>query len=393
MKPPKPLRAYTVPEVEEWTQRLSDVVGKKGQRLRGLAEEEQGFIINELVLTKASFAYWAERYCYINVEGVGVERLYPLWDSQKLLLEEIASQELRNFEGEKEDGILVNCLKARQLGASTFGGGLVGHRASTQNNLQGLIASDVPGPSGAGYLFGMFERVIDHLPWFLSPDVTDRVKDTEIAFDGGTHVWVGAGKSMKGTEGRRGQLGRGKTLSLLQLSELSTWDDPGQIDDALMPTVPRHPRTLAYFESTAKGRNNWWHRQWKKSVEGVGRFLPIFIPWYAEPTKYRMKAPEGWEPAQTTVAHAEKARLEGPRWCHRPVELTREQLYWYEKTRAEFEADDNLTLFLEEYAANPEEAFQYSGKSIFSSVIQQRIQDQMKPLRMVMEVAPMREIV
>lgn len=396
--PPRPLRAYSVEECAALTSQLEDaVLPRKKEKspvemARPLTPDEHAFIANELILTKVDFRYWAERYCVISLEGAGVGKLFPLWTSQELLLAELARLELENFEGSREDGILIDILKARQLGASTFAQGLAAHRATTQGNLFGLIASDVPGPEGSGYLFNMLERVVENLPWWLAPAVEDHVKDTEISFDSKTHVWVGAGKSMKGSEGRRGQLGRGKTITLLHLSELSTWDDPQQIDGSLLPTVPLSSRVLALFESTGKGRNNWWHKHWDKSCRGLGRFTPVFIPWYAEEGKYRRVAPEGWVPSPSTLAHARRAEEHGPRWMHKSVSLTKEQLYWYETTRATYEADDDLTTFLEEYSAEPEEAFQFSGRSIFPATVIQKIQDQAKPLLAALEISPLREI-
>lgn len=389
-RPSQPLRDYTVSEVESWTERLSDAVDRKGRRTRPLSIEEQRFIVNELILTKASYSYWAERHCYINYLGAGVERLYPLWDSQRLILDEVAKLEKACFDGEREDGIFIGCLKARQLGCSTWAQSALGHRLTTQSNIHALMASDIPGPEGSGYFFGMLELIVERLPWFLRPRVVEHTKNEEMVFDTGSRVLVGAGKSMKGVSEKRGQLGRGLTLSLLHLSELSTWEAPGQIDDALMPTVHVSPRALAIFESTGKGRNNWWHRHWNKTVGGLTRFVPVFIPWYAEPSKYRKRPPVDWSPSATTQAHARRCEETGERWIHKPVRLTRDQLYWYETTRAEFEADDNLSAFLEEYAADPEEAFQYSGHSIFSVTLQQRVKDQARPVAGVLEILPTR---
>lgn len=342
-----------------------------------------------MLLGKVDWAYWAERYAQINVEGQGMARPYPLFDSQKLILNELALLELQIHEGTREDGILVNLLKARQLGASTEWEMLQAHRMATQNNIFGLVASDEPGTSA--YLFDMFERIIENLPWYMRPGVKEHVKNTEMLFDGGSHIWMGSGKSTRGTEGMRGQLGRGKTLSVVHLSELSTWEATDQIDGALLPTMPPSARTLAGFESTAKGRNNWWHKHWKLSKAG-GRFHCIFIPWFAEPKKYRKTPPDGWEPAGITLAHAARCEAAGPRWLHRPVKLSKDQLFWYQETRKYYEERERLSLFLEEYAADDDEAFQFSGQGVFPSAIMQRHEEIARGLAGAYEIGPMREI-
>lgn len=392
------LREHTAAEVTEWCARLqSAFVEGRGsglkrarKQVRPWTAEEVAFVRNELVLSKVSYPYWASRYCRINRDGQSLGPLYPLLESQSFLLSRMAEVELQAFTGERQDGVLVYVLKsARQVGVSTFAESLICHRSVLQNHLQGLIASHVEGEEGSGYLFGIYERMVQHLPLWMRPTVLSHQKDQDIEFEGGTHVWVGSGRSMTGTVGQRGQLGRGKTLPLQHLSELSTWEYPAQIDSALLPATPRTWRTFAVYESTAKGRNNWWHNKWKLARRGVGRFVPIFIPWYVESGKYSLRPPADWSPKPSTLAHARKCEETSHSWCGRTVRLTRGQLYWYEVTRETYEAEDDLSTFLEEFgSADDEECFQFVGTSIFPAAVLQRIEDNMRPLMAVAEVGP-----
>jgi hypothetical protein len=171
--------------------------------------------------------------------------------------------------------------------------------------------------------------------------------------------------------GVKGNLGRSKTFTVFHLSEVPSWERPEQIDDGLLPAVPRSRLTLGFKEATAKGRHNWHHEDWLEAVRGQGhgavggRFIAIFLPWYAL-ARYWLPAPPAWSPDDATLAHATKASLEGPRWLGHPVSLSRDQLYWYEQTRADYLRKGELAKFLEEYAADPEECFQHAGKSIFT---------------------------
>lgn len=379
------LREYSVSEVDEWLARLATQYDEKGRQLRELSLEEQRFVLNELLMSKASFAYWAERYSYISLSGAGLGRMYPLWESQRLILAEIARVELAMYEGEWAGGILIALLKSRQLGGSTLAQSLIAHRATTQDNVFGLIAAD--DPTQSAYLFDMFERIVEHLPVFLHPTITEHVKNTEMKFDGGSNIWTGSGKSTRGVKGERGQIGRGKTLAVLHLSELSTWENTDQIEAALLPAMPEHIRSLGIFESSGRGRNNWWHRTWEDAITQVSRFTPVFIPWFAERTKYTRPAPSGWTPAETTLLHAKLCEASAPRWTHRSASLTRDQLYWYETTRAEHERKGKLGIFLENYSSNPDEAFQFSGKSIFPIEVLNRVQENQRPVLAVLEVA------
>lgn len=372
--------------------RLESCVGEKGEEVRKPTVEETAFIQNELYMTKLDFAYWAERYAIISNAGIGVRPMYPLKESQVLIVGEMGRIEEEIIFSGREDGILIDLLKARQLGGSTLAQACLSHRTTTQDNINGLTASDVPDSSG--YLFTMYERFLDNLPWWLRPKTTSRSTTfpQEISFDGGSIVWTGAGKSVRGVQGKRGQLGRGKTIGVCHLSELSTWEDTDQIDSSLMPTMHPNARLLAFFESTAKGRNNYWHKEWQAAMKGKNRFTPVFIPWYAEKTQYRKNPPVGWTAKETTVEHAKHCERTGERWIHRKVELTRDQLYWYEFTRDSFEEKDRLADFFEEYAADPESAFQFSGRSIFSTGVLERIQNQLRSPVAVLDVGPMREI-
>lgn len=349
-------------------ERLAGVVDGEGVPQRRLTPQEDRFIANERLLTKVDFRYWAERYAWVNSEGVGLQRLSPLWESQTVILDKIAALQQARAVGHP-DGLLFNILKARQLGASSFCAALGTHRVTTHTHVRSLLASDVPDNSGSEGLFGMYERFLSFLPWYLKPKEQFHTKNQHVIFENGSALLVESGKSMKGglqdEGGQKGNLGRSKTFSVVHLTELSTWERPEQIDDGLMPAVPRTPRTLGMKESTAKGRHNWHHEDWLLGAQGKGRFLNIFIPWYAEATKYWLPPPAGWVPDPLTLAHAQKAEREGPKWLGRPVSLSREQLYWYEETRGAYVAKGKLAKFLEEYAADPEECFQHSGRSIF----------------------------
>ncbi len=148
------------------------------------------------------------------------------------------------------------------------------------------------------------------------------------------------------------------------------------------------------FEATAEHAGDWWHLHWLASKEGVGRFTNIFVPVYAEPTKYSLPAPVDWIPQSSTLAWATKCERTSTQWYPSAVTLTRDQLYWYETTRAFYEKKNDLGTFLKEYCADDLECFQYSGKSIFSFSQLDQIDQagSRRPLLDVWRVEPAREI-
>lgn len=383
------LRPYSVSDCAAMQRHLEGLVDERGKQTRPLKPDEEQFVHHEWLRCKVDYRYWAERYAVINIEGAGLARMYPLWESQTLILDRLAAAEYARFTNRDPDGVLANILKARQLGASTLAESIVAHRTTTHGEINALIASDEPESSAK--MFRIYRRLLGNLPWFMRPTVTDDVKNAEIAFQTGSRVEVGAGKSTRGVEGERGQLGRSGTYSTLHLSEVSTWENADQIDGALLPAVPYSWRVIMLLESTAKGRLNWWHRQWLTTKKRTTRFINIFIPWYAELGKYWKPAPGTWVPKPQTIAHANRCAATSYQFLQHHVKLTREQMYWYETTRATYEEKDDLATFLEEFCADDEECFQYAGRSIFPLAVRERIRHEAKPLLGVIAIEPRRE--
>jgi hypothetical protein len=387
--PPTPIPAE---ECQRMTRQLAPVLSPKGGHTRALTRDEQYFIYNERMLAKIDYQYFGERYSYIIHPAEGLRALFPLFESQRLILAAIGRKEEERAAIAHPDGILCNILKGRQLGASTLCQSILAHRVLFQTYTKGLIASDVPENSGSTGLFGMLELTVEHAPWWLKPAERFHTKNQHIVFANHASVVVESGKSMKGAlqdeGGSKGQIGRSKTYSVAHLSECSTWENPGQIDDALMPAIPETPRTFMAKESTAKGRHNWWHKEWLASARGVGRSFNIFVPWYAERSKYWAPFPTGWVVPESVLQYAARVTAAAPQWMGQQYSLSKEQLYWYHLRRQAAEEKGTLFKFLEEFPAEPEEAFQYSGRSIFTAAQIDYLRQRAKAARWVYRVLP-----
>lgn len=396
---PQGLCEFAPGEVLIYRDRMKDLFDKHGEQTRPLARDEQVFILNEQLLGKIDYRYWAERYSTANLAGQVLGPLFPLWESQELIIEGLGEVEEEHFKAGHPDGVIADILKARQLGASTLIESMVAHRTTTHSHVIALLASDVP--DNSNYLYDMYERVVDNLPWYMRPSITERVKNDEMVFGTGSRLMMGASKSTRGadkmgaSDGKKGQLGRGKTVSLVHQTELATWTNPGQIDTALAPGIPVTPMTFWVKESTAQGRGkgNWWYMDWLLAKAGRSRTKAIFIPWYAERTKYWLPFPSGWTPNTETLAHARRIEETSPRWMRgRVYRPSREQLYWYERERGERQAKDKLEEFLQEYPADDEEAFQMSGSSVFKVLLRERVKAQARPLNGLVEIRTNREL-
>jgi hypothetical protein len=355
---------------------------------------QERWIIGELTLSKVDFRYWMARYARVKTKEATLEPI-KLWESQEIILNKLGEVEKDAVSGVRGDGVNIAVLKARQLGASTLTEALIGHRGFFYGNLMAIIAGDTPDQSA--YLFDMIERIYEHLPWWMKPELTYHVKDSQMYF-GKTDslISVYAAKSIRGgndLELGKGTLGRGKTPHLAHLSELSTWSNPEQLDDSFFPAFPRTPSTLGILESTARGRGNWWHDTWVLAKRGLGRVVPVFIPWYAETATYRRPAPLDWAPSADALMHASKAMQVSAYWCGKTIILDRDQLYWWETTKAEYKEKKKLNIFLAEYAADDMECFQNTTVSVFPTEMMHDMRLKAKELSGLLEVQHRTEMV
>lgn len=375
---------------------LKDAVDKKGLPLRPLTPDESTFVLHEQLMCKIDYRYWSERWAIVAKKTQETSPLHPRWRSQEIFLAKLAKLEEDRAAYDHPDGVLVNVLKGRQLGLSTESEAILAHRITSQTSVRGLVAGDVPEQSE--YLFGMAELIVDHLPWWLKPQTRAHQTGKFLAFATGTSLRVAAGKSQRGglqdRGGAKGNLGRGKTFGIGHISEVSTWERPEQLRDGLEPGIPEHPRTFFVRESTAKGRNDFWHNEWRLADQGKGRWTNIFIPWYSEPTQYRLPPPDGWEPNEHAKAHAEAVERTSAQFMlgGETVRLNADQLHWWERKRTVAEDTGELAKFYEEYPATPEESFQNSGRSIFTPKVLELLKRQERIPIAVLHVEPMKTI-
>lgn len=359
------------------------VPGENGRLPRGLTPEEQVFILQEVTRCSADARYWLETYACVKTKGQELKRLVLL-ESQRVAFEAMARIELDCHEGRRYDGLLFVVLKARQLGMSTLIEALLLLKTLFTPYTTALVASDEE-PNSA-HLFDMAERVFDNLPWWMRPKKTFHVKNREMVFGQiDSEMICRWGKSMGGGKSTgdslgRGQIGRSWTIPLFHISELATWENPDQLDEALFASVPVLPSSFGFLESTGRGRHNWWHQRWQASVKGSGRFSPIFIPWFAETMTYRRPAPIGWQPADLTKAHAQLAESISTKWCGRTIHLDRDQLFWWETERSDYEQRGKLAKFLAEYCADPEDSFQNLEGCVFGGELVYRMSQKARPV-------------
>lgn len=363
-----------------------------GSLSRSLSVEEESFIRGEISRCKADFLYWLKNYCYIKSKNAELIKVKPTF-VQELFLQRVSSEEYRAIAEKSGDGILLATLKARQLGISTISECVIAHRIIFYGSIAALIASDVD--DHTINLYEMVARILDNLPWFMIPRSSDPKKDYKsknqmISFyDQDSIIRFGSGKNMQGGKNQeKGSIGTGQTLHLTHISEFALWSNAEQIYDSLMPAVPMSAKTFMVIESTAKGRGNEWHKTWERAKRGLGRLKPVFFPYYTDPNDYRLPAPTNWVPLDHTSAHATRVKATSHIWVGKTIELTKDQMFWYEQTYAQYKDSRMLYKFLAEYCADDVEAFQASTQGVFPSELVHELRQNVTIEPVLVEIRP-----
>ena len=358
------LTRHDVGRCDEMTEALKTAFDDGGKPIRSLNSEEKQFIINESLLTQIDYHYWKARYAIIELDGVeggGIGHPKP-WKSQEILLDIIAKlqeQQTEAFErGEPVDGILIADHKARQVGHTEEARMLMCHRNTRFEN-QRCAAISVD-EEKVGELYRRDKGLYDNLPVWLKPGLKFDVKNGHLEWSTGSRVEYFQSN-------KQSSLGQGKQFDFGHATELSEYIYPDRMDIDFFPTLPQNPNTLCILESRANGRGNWWHHFSEKVRKGrKERWTYCFVPWYAEPKKYRRQPPAMWQPSEVALLHAKRVYETSPEFLGKTAVLSPEQLYWWESTRKEYAEDGKLNLFLTNYCETPESSFQHTNVAAFS---------------------------
>lgn len=365
--------------VQTFNQLLDDD-GNLSKKLRpsGLLPNEKDFIRNEIALCRIDFLYWCTRYVYIRHKETSQLVLFTPNLAQRIVLSLWAEMEERGL------AISILSIKARQLGISTLSEMAVAHRVQFQHNINAIVGSS--NPEKSKLMAHMMETCWDNQPWWLVPVVTARRAGQLIEFGAlNSAVSIQHGNQVSG-------IARGTTTNVVHLSELIDFDNPKELVDAsLMGAAHESPHLFMVLESTAKGRDNWVHDNWRNAKEHwpKTRLRPVFLPWYVAEDMYppetflrRNPVPDDWQPKATTVKMSEKAKLYvqnyapvrkflGPLW-----EMKREQMWWWECQRDEAIRTRQLHNFLSETPGDDIEAFQSTNASAFDTELISDFRDQ-----------------
>ena len=219
----------------------------EAQRMYKLSEQDLSVISEEVYRIQEDFRYAARNYFKVSTkEGDTVP--FVLWDGQELLLQKLEDMKRRGKPAK------VCLIKARQLGMSMFGCGLVAWKCMFMPNRNGMIVSEDQDQSEN--LFNKYlSPIYRQLPWWLRPVNSSFALDKGIIFDHPAKTGVvGLNSTIRiQWSNRKGGLGQGYRLNIFHGSEFTSWDNLREsLQEDLKYALVNSPDTIGILESTAK---------------------------------------------------------------------------------------------------------------------------------------------
>lgn len=155
---------------------------------------------------------------------------------------------------------------------------------------------------------------------------------------------------------------RGDNIKMAHLSEVGSWKKtkemaPADMIQAIMGGIEPEPKTMVFFESTAKGVGNYFHQIYLESKGDDDEYKTLFAPWYLAEKNER--APNDYEAFIRTWKEYE--------WFLWKEGASIEGICWYMYTlRNEKPFKGDHWRMKSEHPTTAEEAFSSTGQKFFN---------------------------
>jgi len=175
---------------------------------------------------------------------------------------------------------------------------------------------------------------------------TSRANENEIYFDRTQSSFY------IGTAGSK-NFGRSATITRLHMSELAFWKDPKAIRTGLLQAVPGTGEVVE--ETTANGYGTWYQKYYYRLMSTSGsRVNPIFFNWLIDDEYSSLT------PLTGPLTSDEEQIIKDFGASLHQIQWRREKLE---------EMDYDLPLFKQEYPLTVDEAFKFTGGSLFTNLV------------------------
>jgi len=309
--------------------------------------------------------YFFENCLWIRTKEGGSQQLLILKSSQIKFHEELKKQK------KADEPLLIICLKARQMGISTYIAADFFTDVITERNVRACIMAH--DKATGSLLYNIYRFFYDSLEEELKPVMgTGRREGTRLVFREGSDRRKGLNSEIEvlvpqeASNDATGSLGRGMTSHYLHISELAFWSNPSASLTSLLQSFADKPNSKCIIESTARQAGDYFHVEWERACEGKSDYHPIFLPWFTDDTYTRpFRTPEERDKFEKDLRQEYDSEYGNECAIMEQYGLTLEQMNWRRRViRNKCNGDKNI--FFTEYPSNPEEAFQHAKGNYLS---------------------------
>ncbi len=236
------------------------------------------------------------------------------------------------------------CCKSRQLGISTLIEAFIFALITRFAHRSALVAAH--SLESAHTIFSMTRRFHRFLPRGLArPLARNTLRCVEYLEPHSSRLQIDSAGNKN--------LGRGGTLHYVHASEVAFWEKPEDAVLAINQAVPHLWDTLVFWESTANGIQNLFHRTWIAAERGESDMEPIFLSWRGFPEYSLPVAPQ--EDLSLTRDEEDYAHA---------FDLSPGQIKWARYTRIN-QCHNSWDKFHQEYPISSDKAFIFTGMPWF----------------------------
>jgi hypothetical protein len=237
------------------------------------------------------------------------------------------------------------CCKSRQLGISTLIEAFIFALITHYPNRFALVAAN--SIESAQTIFAVAQRFRRYLqPGRTAPPAAVSARRIEYLSPHHSRLQIDTAANKS--------LGRGGTLHYVHASEVAFWERAEEPVLAINQSVPQHWDTLVFWESTANGMHNLFHRTWIAAERGESEMQPIFLSW------------KGFPEYSLPVGQRERLLLSQDDEAYvRKYDLSKEQIKWACSTKKN-QCHDSWEKFHQEYPVAAQLAFTFTGMPWFN---------------------------
>lgn len=240
-------------------------------------------------------------------------------------------------------------LKARQIGISTIIEAIGFVLAIYRQFFWAMVVSHER--ESSEHLLSMTTRYWDTFV-FKSLYTTTYKGRSHLAWEHGSQIHVATARNI--------DAGRSTTKHFLHGSEVASWDHAEELMDGLLNAVPDFGLTAVFFESTAKGVGNFFHKECNKAMRGDSDYEFCFYPWFNDPEYTLDSIPKDLQEKYSVLDTYDEEEL----FLKERFGVSDEKLSWRRWCIANKLRGD-LHKFHQEYPSNPHEAFISTGQNVF----------------------------